>query len=155
MISLKKRPLSVLILAAVLILTSLSLLHYMPSYDFYFRVNQEWPDIIVRIRYIGSYLFRLIGLMGGIGLLCLNNQVRVFLIGFSWYCLFTLPLRHTYRSHLYFCEPIYQHYGSNFTLHTFTWLAVLTRWIIDGAFSLILIHYLSKSSVIDAFRRES
>ena len=151
MILVFKRPLGVIIFGLILIYTSLDLLRYMPSYEFYSKVNHEWPDFILRIRFFGSYLFRFAGLVLGVGVLCLNEFSRKFLIGLSWYSLFTLPLRHTYQAHLFFCEPIYIHHGSSFSLSTFTWISVVIRLIIDGVFSLWAIHYFSRPYVIKVF----
>jgi len=147
----KKRPLGVLLFAAILIVTSLSLLRYMPAYAFYRQINHEWPENIIKIRFIGSYIFRLLGLISGVGILCLNDLVRKFLVGFSYYCLITLPLRHTYSAQLFFSEPVYHHYGSVFSLQTFTWIAVIVHWIIDGGFSLSVICYFSQRKIIEHF----
>ena len=147
----KKRPIGILIFSTILIVTSLQLLYYMPVYSFYRKVNHEWPDTIIRIRYVGSYIFRLIGLVSGFGLLALNNPVRKFFIGFSYYCICTLSLRHTYSSMLFFTEPIYRIKGSMFSLETFTWIVLIIRWVIDGAFSLAAIYYFTRPKVVALF----
>ena len=147
-----KKPFGVLVLGGILIITSLDLLRHMPSYSLYTLINHEWPKSIIGIRFVGSYVFRLIGLAMGIGVLFLNNNARKFLIGFSYYCIITLPLRHTYSAQLFFSQQIYHQYGSVFSLQVFTWLAVIIRWFIDGIFSLILIYYFSRPNVISNFK---
>lgn len=151
MIQVFKRPIGLVVFSCILIITSIDLLRHMPSYDFYSRVNHEWPDVLLRARFIGSYIFRWIGIIGAVGLLCLFEPCRKFLVAFCWYALFTLPLRHTYQGHLFFCEPIYQQYGSVFSLPTFTWITVLIRWGIDGIFSLSLLYYLTRPNIISVF----
>ncbi len=141
------RPIGVLIFGGILIVTSLQLLHYMAPYDLYKQVNQEWPENIVKIRFIGSYIFRLIGLICGIGVILLNNPCRKFLIGFSYYCILTLPLRHTYKAMLFFSQPIHEAQGSMFSLETFTWITLIIRWIIDGVFSFAVIYYFTRPKV--------
>ena len=148
----KKRPLGLIIFGIILIATSLDQLRHMPPYSFYKLVNHEWPENIIKIRFIGSYVFRLIGLASGIGVLCLSNIIRKLFIGFSYYCLITLPLRHTYSSMLFFTGPIYHHYGSSFSLPVFTWITVIIRWIIDGTFSLLAIYYFTRPKLIEHFR---
>jgi len=147
-----KRPLGVLIFGILLIITSIDTLRHMPGYDFYRLVNHEWPENIIKIRYAGSWVFRLLGLASGIGILCLSNAFRKFLVGFSYYCLITLPLRHTYNSMLFFTDPIYNQYGSSFTLPTFTWICVAIRCTIDAIFSIALIYYLTRPKVISHFQ---
>lgn len=150
-----KRPLGVIIFGLILIVTSLDLLRYMPAYDFYRQVNHEWPDIIIRIRFVGSYIFRLIGLACGVGVLCLSGPFRKLLLGLSWYSVITLPLRHTYQAQLFFSEPIYHQQGSSFSLETFTWIAVIIRWLIDGVFSLSVIYYFTRPKVKECFLKET
>ena len=151
----RKRPLGVFIFGGILIVTSLQLLYYMPGYDLYRQVNHEWPENIIKIRFVGSYIFRLIGLACGIGILSLNNSFRKLLLGLSYYSIFTLPLRHTYSAMLFFSEPIYHHYGSTFSLETFTWITIIIRWIIDGAFSLAVICYFTRPRVVGFFIQNS
>jgi hypothetical protein len=146
-----KRPLGVIIFGLILIVTSLDLLRHMPTYAFYAQVNHEWTGPFLRIRFIGSYIFRIIGLACGIGVLGLSQTFRKILIWFSWYCLITLPLRHTYSAQLFFSEPLYRQNGSMFSLQTFTWIAVVVRWIIDGVFSLSVIYYFTRPKVINIF----
>lgn len=151
MIKVYGRPLGVVIFALILIVTSIDLLRCMPNFDLYARVNHEWPDFLLRLRFAGSYVFRLIGIIGALGVLFLYEPCRRFMVGFSWYALFTLPLRHTYQGHLFFCEPIYEQYGSSFSLATFTWIAVIIRWLIDGGFSLLFIYYFTRPGVMFCF----
>lgn len=141
------RPIGVIIFGSILIVTSLQLLYYLPSYDIYRQVNHEWPENIIKIRFVGSYVFRLIGLSCGIGVLFLNESFRKILIGLSYYSVLTLPLRHTYQSMLFFSEPIYRQQGSMFSLETFTWITIIIRWIIDGVFSLAVIYYFTRPKV--------
>ncbi len=150
----RKRPIGVVVFGLILIVTSLDLLRYMPGYDFYRQVNYEWSESIIKIRFIGSFLFRFIGLILGIGVLLLNDSFRRFLIGFSWYCLITLPLRHTYNSQLFFSESLYYQHGSMFSLQTFTWIAVLIRWLIDGVFSLAVICYFTRPRIVEFFLKK-
>ncbi len=147
----KKRPVGVIVLGVLFILTSLDSLRLMPGYDLYRQVNHDCPNAWLLIRFAGSYIFRLVGLFGGIGLLCLNDPVRRFLIGFSWYCLLTLPLRHTYSAQFFYSEPLYRQNGSMFSLEVFTWIAVIVRWLIDGVFSAAVIFYLSRAKVRERF----
>jgi hypothetical protein len=147
----RKRPLGVIIFGLILIVTSLDLLRHMPAYSFYANVNHEWPESIIKMRFVGSYVFRLIGLACGVGVLCLSNSFRKLLLGLSWYSVATLPLRHTYQAHLFFCEPIYHQYGSTFSLQTFTWITVIIRWFIDGIFSLSVIYYFTRPAVKKSF----
>jgi hypothetical protein len=147
-----KRPVGVIIFGLILIVSSLDLLRHMPAYAFYAQVNHEWAEPFLKIRFIGSYIFRLIGLACGAGVLCLSNTFRKILIGFSWYCITTLPLRHTYSAQLFFSQPLYQQHGSMFSLQTFTWIAVIIRWIIDGVFSGLVIYYFTRPKVIDNFK---
>ncbi len=151
----KRRPLGVYVFAVILIVTSLQLLYYMPGYDFYRQVNHEWPESIIKIRFVGSYIFRLIGLACGIGIFCLNNSFRKMLLWLSCYSIVTLPLRHTYSAMLFFSEPIYHHNGSTFSLETFTWITVIIRWVIDGTFSLAAIIYFSRPKVKVFFIKNS
>lgn len=150
----KKRPPGVVVFGLILIITSIDLLWHMPTYDFYSKVNHEWPEYIIKIRFIGSYIFRFIGLCAGVGVLCLSNHLRKFLVGFSWYCILTLPLRHTYSAQLFFSEPLYHQYGSMFSLQTFTWMAVIIRWVIDGVFSLSVIYYFTRPKIIKYFQQQ-
>lgn len=147
-----RRPLGVTIFGLILIVTSLGLLHFMAPYPLYRQVNHEWPERIIKIRFVGSYIFRFIGLFSGIGILCCFERVRKFFVGFSYYCLITLPLRHTYSSQLFFSGPIYQQHGSMFSLQTFTWISVIIHWIIDGTFSLMAIYYFTRPQVIKHFK---
>ncbi len=151
----RPRPVGLIILGLILIVTSIDSLYHIHigGYDLYVRVNHEWPEWIIRIRFIGSYVFRLIGVVTGIGVLCLNGHLRKFLIGFSVYVLFTLPLHHTYSAQLFFSEPIYRARGSMFSLETFTWIDIILRWLIDGLFSLMVISYFSRPKVIAFFKK--
>ncbi len=97
-----KRPLGVIIFGVILIVTSLDLLRHMPAYAFYAQVNHEWAGPFLKIRFIGSYIFRLLGLACGIGVLCLSEAFRKILVVFAYYCIITLPLRHTYSAQLFF-----------------------------------------------------
>ena len=151
LINQRKRPLGVFIFGGILIVTSLQLLYYMPGYDLYRQVNHEWPENIIKIRFIGSYIFRLIGLSCGIGILFLNNSFRKLLLGLSYYSVFTLPLRHTYSGMFFFTESIYHLRGSVFPLETFTWIAVIICWMIDGVFSLSVIYYFTRPKVMTCF----
>ncbi len=151
----RPRPVGLIIFGLILIVTSIDSLYRINSggYDFYVRVNHEWPEWIIRIRFIVSYTFRLIGVVTGIGVLCLNDHLRKFLIGFSVVALFGLPLRHTYSAQLFFSEPIYRARGSIFSLETFTWLDIILRWLIDGLFSLMVISYFSRPKVVSFFKK--
>ena len=146
-----KRPFGVIVFGIILILTSLDQLRHIAPYPLYKSVNHEWPENIIKVRFIGSYIFRLIGLASGVGILCLSESFRKFLVGFSYYCIITLPLRHTYNAQLFFSEPIYHQYGSIFSLQTFTWIAVIIRWFIDGAFSISAIYYFTRPKVTQHF----
>ena len=147
----KQRPLGVLIFGVLLVITSFFLLSWVPPYEFYSQVNREWPEKMMLIRFVGSYIFKLIGLICGVGVLFLNNALRKFLVGFSWYCLLTLPLRHTYSAMLFFTKPIYEQRGSMFSLEMFTWNAVFACWFIDGLFSLLVIYYFTRPKVVKNF----
>lgn len=147
----KRPPLGVCVFGALLIYTSIDLLRLLPSYDLYCRINHDWPHSLLPVRFVGSYIFRLIGLVCGIGVLFLNDSARKFLVVFSVYCLFTLPLRHTYSAQLFFSEPIFKVHGSMFSLETFTWIAVICRWVIDGAFSAAVIFYFTRPAVKASF----
>jgi hypothetical protein len=142
-----KRPLGVIIIALILIITSVIQLGWLPGYELYRQVNHEWPEWIIRLRFVGSYLYRLIGLACGVGLLLQSERSRKVLLGLSYYSLFTLPLRHTYHSQLFFSEPIYRQNGSMFSLEAFTWIAVIIHWIIDGIFSLLVILYFRRKNI--------
>jgi len=148
----KRPPLGVIIFGLILIVTSLDLLRHMPVYYFYAQVNHEWAEPFLKIRFIGSYIFRLLGLACGVGVLCLSDTFRKILVVFSYYCLITTPLRHTYSAQLFFSEPLYRQYGSMFSLQTFTWIAVIMRWIIDGLFSILVIYYFMRPKVIEHFK---
>ncbi len=148
----KDKLLGVFIFGFILVETSIELLHYMPPYDFYRQVNHEWPENIIKVRFIGSYVFRFIGFTSGIGVLCFSNLFRKILLGLSYYSIATLPLRHTYSAQLFFSEPLYRHYGSIFSLETFVWIAVILRWMIDGFFSFFVIYYFTRPRVVKHFK---
>ena len=151
-----KRPVGVIVFGLILIVTSLIQYHFLipPAYSFYRMAHHEWPEWIIKIRFIGSHIFRLLGLVSGIGVLCLSNKFRQFLVWFSYYCIITLPLRHTYNAMLFFTEPIYNShkYALMVSLQTFTWINVFLCWIMDGAFSLAAIYYFTRPKVIKNFK---
>jgi hypothetical protein len=150
---LNKRPLGLIIFGVLLVTTSLVLLYWLPGYDLYRQVNHEWPESIIRVRYVGSYIYRLLGLACGIGILCRKEPFRKVFIGLSYYSLATLALRHTYSSQLFFSEPIYHANGSTFSLETFTWIAVIIHWLVDGIFSLAAILYFRNPKVKGYFKQ--
>ena len=148
----KERPIGVLIFGFILVATSIDQLHLIPTYDAYRQINHEWPENIIKVRFIVSYVLRLVGLCSGIGVLRFSNVFRKILLGLSVFSLVTLPLRHTYSGQFIYSEPLYRHCGSMFSLETFVWIAVILRWMIDGFFSLFVIYYFTRPQVIKHFK---
>lgn len=147
----ESRPLGVIIFGLILIVSSLDLLRHLPTYDLYRQINHEWPENVIKVRFVGSYIFRLLGLACGVGVLCLSDVFRKILVVFSCYAIVTLPLRHTYQAQLFFSEPLYYQKVTTMSLETFVWLAVIVRWFIDVFFSLMIILYFRNPSVIAHF----
>ena len=151
----KKRPVGVIIFGLILIVTSIDQLRYIPTYSDYQSINHEWPQIVIQVRFVVSYLLRLAGLASGIGVLCLWDSFRKFLIWLSVFSVATVWLRHTYSAQFFYSEPIYRLRGSMFSLETFVWIAVVVHWMIDGFFSLFVILYFTRPYVIKIFIKET
>ncbi|MBF0123188.1 MAG: hypothetical protein HQL21_07290 [Candidatus Omnitrophica bacterium] len=146
------KPVGVLIFGFILVSTSIDQLHLIPTYEAYRHINHEWPENIIKIRFVISYVLRLVGLCAGIGILCFSNVLRKGLLWLSVFSVMTLPLRHTYSAQFIYSEPLYRLRGSMFSLETFVWIAVILRWMIDGIFSLCVIYYFTRPQVMKHFK---
>lgn len=145
----------VILFGIILIVTSLwQICAAIPAWPVYAKLHSALPEWMIHVRYVGSYLFRIIGLSCGIGLLFRVNWVRKFLVWFSWYCLITLPLRHTYSAMLPYAGHVYLYHPMSISLKAFTWLNVVIRWIIDGTFSIAVIYYFTRPNVVKQFKGE-
>jgi hypothetical protein len=148
-----KRPIGVIFFSCLLIVTSLFQLNHIPPYSEYKLINKEVPIYLINIRFVISYILRIFGLASGIGIFCLNNNFRKILLGLSWFSIGTIYLRHTYKAFLIYTTPLYYHAPMSFSLQTFTWIAVLTSWTIEVAFSLSVISYFTRPNVVKCFMR--
>ena len=152
---LRKRPFGVMIFGAILIFSSIFELYHIPSYSDYKFINKEFPSNIIVFRFIVSYILRVFGLVSGIGVVLLSNNFRKILLGLSFFSISTIYLRHTYKGFLLYVEPLYyQNHVTDFSLQTFTWMAVLVSWTIEVGFSSAVIYYFTRPGVVKTFLKE-
>jgi hypothetical protein len=148
-----KRPVGIIIFGVLLIVTSIYELYHIPHYKDYQLINKEFPREMIGIRFIVSYLLRIVGFASGVGVILLNNYFRKVLIGLSCFSILTIYLRHTYQGFLLYTEPVYyQGHVTDFSLQTFTWMAVLVSWTIEVGFCLSVIYYFTRPGVVKCFR---
>ena len=148
----KKPPVGVMVLGGFLIISSIDQMRHIPLFGEYVFINHGLSMDLIKFRFFVSWMLRTVGLMSGIGILFLQERFRKLLIVLSMFSILTVYLRHTYSSFILYTTPIYYQYViKDFSLQTFTWIAVFLRCSIEVIFSGVTIYYLTRSKVKEKF----
>jgi hypothetical protein len=117
-------------------------------------INSGYSENLIQVRFIISWLFKICGLICGVGVMFLQERFRKMLIWLSYFSIATIFLRYTYGSFLIYCTPTYHESGmTGMSLQTFTWINVLVRWLMDAGFSAVVIYYLTRPGVKQLFKQ--
>ncbi len=147
----RKRPWGVIIFGSILIITSVEQLWNIPGYPEYRIVNPGLPEGVLHLRYVVSYVLRIVGLASGVGVIFLSEFFRRILLGLSAFSIGTIFLRHTYGSfYLATQTAVLMNTKPGMTLwpiETLTWASLLARCVVDVAFALAVIYYFSRPGV--------
>ena len=68
------------------------------GYNRYIYLFQDLPAQVVLLRYAGSWFWRILGLVVGVGLLFRKDICRKIGIGLCWYTIVTIYLKHPYAA---------------------------------------------------------
>lgn len=156
-----KKPKGVIVFGMLLVVSSI--LHISTlifSRDWYWYNFNYLPPAVLITRYLFSWVQRILGVVSGLGILCLKNFYRRLALAIAWFTIFALPWKHPYRAFLNHAQLLDELLGFLFKKAghseiSFTALAVpalITHYVLDIVFCASLIYYFTRPEVKKHFK---
>ncbi|MCK5081711.1 MAG: hypothetical protein KAR31_02290 [Candidatus Omnitrophica bacterium] len=148
----KRQPQGVLLFGVFLILGSIYKLWGFLNYDYYQFMFQQLSEEIVFMRYFGSVMLRIVGLIVATGVLLLNDISRKILIVLCVGTLFSLYWKHPffvfenisrYTEQQFFQEAVI----GELTYPAHPWISLIFNYIVDIVFCGSALFYFTRPKV--------
>jgi len=153
----KARPIGIVIVAILLIITSLiQLIIELSRAKLYIAQLYPLPLNLIFLRYFITVLLRVVGLSCGIGILLFSNLFRKLLILLSFSTIFTIYWKHPF----FIFEKMYWQVHAMYLraqipepadLWVKTWIAWLIVSLIDIIFASAIIFYFTRPKIKELF----
>jgi hypothetical protein len=126
------------------------------GYEYYAYLHQEYSPAMILMRYIFSWVIKLVGLACGMGILRRNEFFRKAAILNSAFIVATVNLKHTYAAYSLHTRHLDQVMvlPAGITFSSMTPVTLMIQKGIDIVFGLVLIFYLTRPKVKETFRSD-
>lgn len=161
-----KFPIGITLFGLYFIIASLYVLYckLMTSgyYSWYSSIFYPLPEQVIFLRYICSILYRVVGLISGIGILLHKENFRKVVLFLSWLTISTVYWKHPfYAVEKHFSMVINTLRGSarpydlgQSPIIKFTWIVLIGLYAFDIGVSAATIYYFSRPNIKKQFRKE-
>lgn len=156
-----RKPKGIIIFGILLIVSSLIHINTLiVARNWYWNNFSYMPPVLILMRFLFSWLQRILGLTAGIGILYQKNWCRLLAISISWFTMFVLYWKHPYRAFLNHMNYLDQHLGYLFktfgypemSFSSLTVLALIVHYCLDILFCGSLIYYFTRPQVKKHFK---
>ena len=156
----KLRSRGVTVFGVLLVLGSLFQIWILWSagYAHYSYLHQEYSSNVIYLRYIVSWVVKIIGLILGVGILRLNDWCRKLAIINCILLILTVHLKHSYPAYSLHLKYLDQMTGGGaypgMSFESLIWPALIAQRSLDIIFGIALIYFFTRPSVRKQFQRD-